>query len=150
MNDYPDTSFLCALYRKQSNTPAALAWQQQMTDPLRVTGLLQFEFLQSIRLQVWLHDQDKTKGYSQAEANKMLAKWQRDIAAGQVEIIPCDHEAVLRMAEHLSHQHTMLTGNRTLDILHVATAIHLRAKKFLSFDGRQKKLAKGAGLKVPL
>jgi len=67
-----------------------------------------------------------------------------------VEVIPVDHDAVLLMAEHLSQTHTMLSGNRTLDIMHVATAKHLSAKEFLSFDGRQKKLAKIVGLKTPL
>jgi len=150
MNDYPDTSFLCAFYRKQDNTAEALAYRRSMTEPLCVTTLLVFEFRQAIRLQVWLHSQDKTKGYSQSEADQMLGDWESDIAAGHVTLIPTDVDPVLRMAEHLSDKHTALTGNRTLDILHIATAKHLSAKNFLSFDARQKKLAKAAGLKTPL
>jgi len=150
MNDYPDTSFLCGVYRRQDNTPEALAYRRNMTEPLRVSNLLEFEFRQAVRLQVWLHSQDRKKGYTQAEADQMLADWESDIAAGHVEIISTDAEAVLRMAEHLSEKHTALTGNRTLDILHIATAKHLSARNFLSFDARQKKLAKAAGLKTPL
>ncbi len=150
MTAYPDTSFLCSIYREQDHSSAADAYRLQMTEPLRVTTLLQFEFLQSIRLQVWLHQQDKKKGYSQAEADQMLADWEADIAMGHVEILPSDAEAVLRLAEHLSSKNTGLTGNRTLDILHVATAVHLRATEFLSFDDRQKKLARSIGLKTPL
>lgn len=150
MTDYPDTSFLCAIYREQDNSMEADAYRDRMSEPLRVSTLLEFEFRQSIRLQVWLHSQDKKKGYSQTEADQMLADWESDIAAGHIEIIPTDADAVLRMAEHLSEKHTSLTGNRTLDILHIATAKHLSAKTFLSFDGRQKKLAKAAGLKTPL
>ncbi len=52
-----------------------------------------------------------------------------DIAEGHVEIISTDADAVLRMAEHLSEKHTALTSNRTLDILHIATAKHLSARK---------------------
>jgi predicted nucleic acid-binding protein len=150
MTDYPDTSFLCAVYRKQDNTAEALAYQRRMTAPLCVSTLLVFEFRQAIRLQVWLHSQDKKKGYSQNEADQMLTDWESDIAAGHVTIVPTDADAVLRMAEHLSETHTALTGNRTLDILHIATAKHLSAKNFLSFDARQQKLAKAAGLKIPL
>ena len=150
MTDYPDTSFLCAVYRVQDNSEAGWAYRDAMTEPIRVSTLLEFEFRQAIRLQVWLHSQDKKKGYTQAEADQMLADWESDIAAGHVEIISTDAEAVLRMAEHLSEKHTTLTGNRTLDILHIATAKHLSVKNFLSFDGRQKKLAKAAGLKTPL
>jgi len=150
MNDYPDTSFLCAVYREQDNSNAADEYRDQMTGPLCVSTLLVFEFRQAIRLQVWLHGQDKKKGYSQVEADQMLTDWESDIAAGHVVIVPTDADAVLRMAEHLSDTHTALTGNRTLDILHIATAKHLSAKNFLSFDARQKKLAKAAGLKTPL
>lgn len=147
---YPDTSFLCSLYREQDHTDAAIAHRSQMTEPLRVSRLLDFEFRQAIRLQVWLHQQDKKKGYGQKEADQMLADWASDIATGVVEIIPVDHEAVLRLAEFLSSTYTPSGGNRTLDILHVATAKHLSAKDFLSFDARQKKLAKSIGLRTPL
>ena len=39
-------------------------------------------------------------------------------------------------------------GQRTIDLLHVAIALEAGAKTFLSFDQRQRKLAKAAGLKV--
>jgi predicted nucleic acid-binding protein len=150
MNDYPDTSFLCGVYRKQDNTTAALAHRSSMIEPLLVSTLLEFEFRQAVRLQVWLHRQDRKKGYTQAEADQMLADWESDIAEGHVEIISTDADAVMRMAEHLSEKHTALTSNRTLDILHIATAKHLSVRNFLSFDARQKKLAKAIGLKTPL
>ena len=37
-----------------------------------------------------------------------------------------------------------------MDILHVATALELGVKEFLTFDGNQKKLAEAEGLVVPL
>ncbi|MEN3939903.1 type II toxin-antitoxin system VapC family toxin [Prosthecobacter sp. SYSU 5D2] len=147
---YPDTSYLCALYREQNNTELALAYDEQMTAPLQVSTLLEFEFRQAVRLQVWLNDQDRSKGYRQDEADRMLADWEIDIAAGHIRIVPVDMDAVLRMAEHLSQTHTYRTGNRTLDILHVATALHLSAQAFLTFDDRQRKIARAAGLQAPL
>ncbi len=150
MNSYSDTSFLCAIYRKQDNTVAALAWRSAMDEPLHITGLLEFEFLQSIRLQVWLHAQDKRKGYGQPEADGMIADWEADIATGLVQITSYDSSAVMRQAESLSQTYTTKGGHRTLDVLHVATAVHLGAKEFLSFDTHQRKLAKAAGLRTPL
>lgn len=147
---YPDTSFLCSVYREQEHSVQADAYRSQMTEPLRVSRLLDFEFRQAIRLQVWLHQQNKKKGYGQKEADQMLADWASDIATGVVEIIPVDHDAVLRLAEFLSSTYTPGGGNRTLDILHVATAKHLSAKDFLTFDARQKKLAQSMGLRTPL
>lgn len=67
-----------------------------------------------------------------------------------MEIIATDADAVLLMAEHLSEKHTAHTGNRTLDILHIATAKHLSTRNFLSCDARQKQLAKATSLKTPL
>lgn len=150
MTAYPDTSFLCSLYRRQDHTAGAIAYRLHMKEPLSASPLLEFEFRQAIRLQVFLHSQDKKKGYGQPEADQMLADWESDLAAGIVQIVPVDHDAVLRMAEFLSSTHAMKGGHRTLDILHVATARHLAARDFLTFDVRQKKLAKAIGLRTPL
>ena len=79
----------------------------------------------------------------------MIADWESDVAAGLNVLVPSDADAVLRLARTYSLQRTAHKGHRTLDILHVATAIHLGAKEFLTFDGRQRALANYAGLKVP-
>ena len=150
MVDFPDTSFLCALYRRQDNTGRAVACRARMADVLQVTSLLEFEFLQSARWQVWLHAADRTKGYSQAEADKLLANWEADRSTGLVRLVPYDAEAMHHFAKSLSLRHTTAGGHRTLDLLHVATAVHLGAKNFLTFDARQKMLAKAVGLKTPL
>ena len=147
---YPDTSFLCSVYRKQIHTPAALAYKEAMTEPLCFTRLLEFEFLQAIELQVWIHSADRKKGYSRREADQMIDDWESDIASGLNELVPCDSDAVLRLAGFYSEQRTAQGGHRSLDILHVATAVHLGAKEFLTFDERQRALAKHAGLKLPL
>ncbi len=147
---YPDTSFLCSIYRKQVHTPQALAYRAAMTEPLAFTRLLEFEFIQAIRLQVFLHEADRTKGYSGREADQMVADWEADVAAGLNFLVPADGDLVLRLARTYSLQRTANGGHRTLDILHVATAVHLGAKVFLTFDERQRKLARHAGLKVPL
>jgi predicted nucleic acid-binding protein len=51
-------------------------------------------------------------------------------------------------AERLSASHSEKLGTRSLDVLHVAAAVVLGAKEFHTFDTRQAKLAKAAGLKV--
>lgn len=146
MIHYPDTSFLCSSYRRQENTEQALAIRERMAEPLHFTSLLEFEFLQSIELQVWLHARDKTKGYTRREADGMTADWQADVATGVNRPTPFDMDAVLRLSSDLSRRLTARAGHRTLDILHVATAVHLGARKFLSFDTRQQSLARAAGL----
>ena len=49
----------------------------------------------------------------------------------------------------MNRQPAALAGTSLL-FLHVATALHLGAKEFLTFDGNQKKLAEAEGLVVPL
>lgn len=150
MTAYPDTSYLCSIYRRQIHTPRALAYRRKFSEPLPFTRLLEFEFIQAIRLQIFLHEADRTKGYSEGEADQMVADWEADIAAGLNVLVPADTDAVLRLARVYSLQRTAKGGHRTLDILHVATAIHLGAQAFLTFDARQRQLALYAGLKVPL
>jgi predicted nucleic acid-binding protein len=59
-----------------------------------------------------------------------------------------DWADVHRIAERLSAKHTKTDGPRAMDILHVATALHLGAREFLSFDGNQRKLARAEGMKA--
>jgi predicted nucleic acid-binding protein len=149
MIHYSDTSFLCSIYRVQSHSVAANRLRQGIGEPLHFTNLLEFEFLQAIELQVWLHSKDKTKGYSRREANRMISDWEKDIATGINRLVSFDMDAVLRHSRSLSSQTTAKGGHRTLDIFHVATAVHLGASKFLTFDARQRALAVHAGLEVP-
>jgi predicted nucleic acid-binding protein len=138
---FPDTSFLCALYRQQDNSPAAAVHFKAMREALHVSGLLLYEFRQSVRFQVWLHAQEKSKGYPQADCNRALADLQTDLDTGAVVIATADWPDVHRLAETLSKRHTIAGGHRSLDVLHVATAVHLGAGEFLTFDSNQRKLA---------
>ena len=145
---FPDTSFLCALYRRQDNSPAAAAHFQAMPEALQVTGLLHYELRQSLRFQVWLHARDKTKGYPQADCDRALAVLQTDLDTGAVVLVTADWPDVHRLAETLSKRHTVSAGHRAFDVLHVATALHLGAREFLTFDANQRKLAAAEKLKV--
>jgi len=145
---YPDTSFLCALYREQDNSKQADALFGKLTGPLPVAALVLFEFRQSVRLRTFLHRQDAAKGYSKGQATRMLAALRDDISAGRLQIVSLDWAKVISAAEQLSAQHTSKEGHRGFDILHVAAARELEANDFLTFDSRQSSLAKAAGLRV--
>ena len=145
---FPDTSFLCAFYRRQDNSPAAAAYFKAMPEALHVSGLLLYEFRQSLRFQVWLHARDKSKGYPQADCDRALADLQTDLGTGALEVVTTDWPDVHRLAETISKRHTIAGGHRSLDILHVATALHLGAREFLTFDTNQRKLAAAEKLKV--
>jgi len=148
MNFFPDTSFLCALYREQDNSLEARLWHARLPECLEISRAVMFEFRQSVRLQVFLNSQDHGKGFRLKEAQKMLDALQSDIDCGAVVIVPADWSGVLLIAERLSVAHTIQGGHRSWDVLHIATAMHLGAKSMLSFDLRQRGLAAANGLKV--
>lgn len=147
---YPDTSFLYAIYRAQDNSPQAAAHFMAMPGPLEVNTLLLFEFRQGVRFQMRLHRQDTNKGYPKAVGTKMLADLKSDLISGAVVIVPGPWPQIHSAAERLSELYTDSHGHRSMDILHVATALELGAKEFLTFDKNQKKLAEAEGLVVPL
>jgi predicted nucleic acid-binding protein len=150
MKAYPDTSFLCAMYRLQANSAKAAAYFAAMPEPLVVTTLLLYEFRQAVRFQIRLHRHDPAKGCLLAEGTKMLADLKSDLIRGEVLTIPAPWPQIHLSAERLSELYTDASGHRSMDILHVATAIELGMKVFLTFDGNQKKLAEAEGLIVPV
>ena len=150
MSPFPDTSFLCALYREQDNSKRADRRFNLLREPLAVSSLLLLEFRQSVRLQIGLHDRDKTKGFSRIEGTRMLEDLKSDLDSGVLRTVLIEWVAIHAIAERLSGEHTISGCHRLTDILHVATSLHLGAEEFLTFDANQKRLARAEGLKVSL
>ena len=134
----------------QNNSSKAAAHFHKMPEPLHVASLVLYEFRQSIRWQGFLNKNDAGKGFAQKTGALVLAKLQSNIASGAIIVVPAEWTDVHSITERLSAQHTPGGGHRGFDILHVATALHLGAKEFLTFDANQKKLAQAEGLKVAL
>jgi len=147
---YLDTSFLCALYVPQSTSGRAIAIIESMSVSLETTSLLFFEFRQSVHFQAFRHVKDRSQGYPLGVAQAALAALQADVKVGLYCHAAVDWADVHQIAERLAFQHTLQGGHRSFDILHVATALHLGASEFLTFDVSQKKLAQAEGLAVPL
>ena len=145
---YPDTSFLCALYVAQSTSAAAIAHYQRMKEPLHVSALLVGEFRQSVRLQIFRNSRDTTQGYSPKAGLAALANLQANLDSGALVVVSTEWADVIHLAERISAQQTIAGGHRYLDVLHVATALHLGAVEFLSCDTNQRKLAEAEGLAV--
>jgi predicted nucleic acid-binding protein len=150
MNAFPDTSFLCSLYRLQEFSSKAIAQMDRTKKPLPVSTLLLFEFRQSVRLQIFLQSKDRMKGFTKPEGEAMLRDLRADLASGVIAVVPIDWTEVHSLAEILSAKHTESDGHRFADLLHVATALHLGAEQFLTFDTNQRKIARAEGMKTPV
>jgi predicted nucleic acid-binding protein len=84
------------------------------------------------------------------DATSAFANLESDLADSALVVVAYDWPSVLAEAERLSAAHGMDAGHRALDVLHIATARHLAAVEFLTFDGKQRELAKTEGLIVPI
>lgn len=62
--------------------------------------------------------------------------------------IPFSSDEIFAHAEQLSMRYTAISGNRSLDLLHIACARLAELNGFASFDRRQRKLANDVGMRV--
>jgi predicted nucleic acid-binding protein len=139
---YVDTSVLCSLYITDANSLQADAWRQAHPAPIAFTSLHRIELRNALSLGVF--QQRLTIG----EARAAWQNVQQDLVAGLLAPTPDLWEKLVLEAESLAEHHTPAIGSRSLDVLHVAAALVSGATEFCSFDGRQRKLAQLAGLRV--
>lgn len=142
MSDYADTGFICSLYAPDANTERAIKQMDKQRKPICFSWLNQVEFRNALRLRVF------RKEISSSERDRSLNLLLADLSAGVFENVELAQSNVLIETERLSARHSEKLGTRSLDILHVAMAVVLGCERFLSFDSRQVKLARAAGLKV--
>jgi hypothetical protein len=143
MSGYADTGFLCSLYAPDAHTRRAIARMNRQTLPLPVFWIHQLELRNALRLRVFRGEIAVPQ--RDAALNAFLA----DRAGGVWETAAPSLPAISTEAERLSALYSETLGTRSLDILHVAAALVLGSSEFLTFDQRQARLAKAAGLDVP-
>lgn len=139
---YADTSLLFSLVLHDANTAAVVAYLKSHPTALVFTPWQRCELRNAIRLSVWRGNCDIT------HAKRALEKITADLAAGNLTEKPLIWPDVLMIADELGETHTIALGVRTLDLLHVAAAVSLGAKKFLTCDARQLSLARATGLRA--
>lgn len=144
MVTYPDTSFLFSLYGNDAHSPRAVRWLKKHKATLTITVLSEFELGNALRFAEF------RKGIAPGEAALFYAQFEADRASGRLHIRVCNLAEVLSEAQRLSATHTLTGGHRGFDILHVATALHLGAMEFLTFDSNQRNLAEAEGMRVAL
>jgi predicted nucleic acid-binding protein len=139
---YADPSFLFSLVLHDANTAAAGVYLKRHPASLALTSWQRCELRNAVRLAVWRGNCDAVA------ARRALEKITADLAAGNLIETPLVWPDVLMIADELSEKHTTALGVRSLDLLHVAAAVSLSAKTFLTCDGRQLALVHAAGLQA--
>jgi predicted nucleic acid-binding protein len=143
MIDYADTAFLVSVHSRDAKSPEALVRMNAQSIPLVWTWLHELEFRNAIRLRAFRKEIDLR------DIDAVLRGQSDDMNAGVYINAAPSPAAVARETERLGASHTTTLGTRSLDTLHVAQALVLGVREFLTFDTRQIALAKAAGLKVP-
>jgi predicted nucleic acid-binding protein len=141
---YADSSFILALYHPDALTPRAITYMARHKEPLILTAIQDAEVRNSFRLRV---PQQRS---SSEEVFRALAHYDRDISDGIYEYQSPDWAGLFRSLERISQKHTERGAYRFPDLLHLACALDIKAKVFLSFDQRQSELGRALGMKTPL
>ncbi|MBI3667308.1 MAG: type II toxin-antitoxin system VapC family toxin [Acidobacteria bacterium] len=139
MKAYADTSFLISLYTPDANSARAAAQMSRGSTVFLVTPFGEVEITNALELRVF------RKEIRRVEAEAAYHAFQGDIRSEVLSLRPLP-SAVYEKARQLARKHTAALGVRTLDILHVAAALVLRAEVFYTCDASRRKLARVAGL----
>jgi predicted nucleic acid-binding protein len=139
---YADPNALLKLYLNEPESRAMAAWRTRNSGPLPVTHHGRVELVNGLSLAA------HRRFISQAALTTALAALDDDFETGRYRQTDLLWRSALKRAGDLSRRYTPVFGTRSLDVLHVASALELGLGKFVSFDVRQQKLARAVGLKV--
>ena len=139
---YVDPSALCRVYLNQPGIRELAAWRRRVEGALSVTHHGRSEITNAICLAAFRGE------LSKAGWEESLSDLEEDFAEGRLHQADLLWRAALARSVELSRRHTPKLGTRAADVLHVACALELKLKHFLTFDERQEKLASACGLKL--
>ena len=139
---YVDTSVMVKLYIKEEYSLEVSHWIRRNNEAIPLTRFHELEFTNAIYLK-----QFRTE-MTNEQALLVLSKFDEHQRRGVYYRPQIDWTDTMNSALDLSQSHTKTTGSRSLDILHVASALAIKANRFLTLDKRQSALAGSAGLTI--
>jgi hypothetical protein len=139
---YVDPGALARLYIHQAGSREIATWRAKIRGALAVTHHGRTEIINAICRAAFLGQLDPN-GLSET-----LTDFSSDFVSGHLRQADILWRAALSRAAELSQRHTPKLGTRSLDVLHVACALELKFRHFLTFDLRQQKLSAAVGLRV--
>lgn len=137
---YVDTSFLVSLYVTDAHTVAAGA-RMASHPSIWLTPLHVAEWTNAIEQHVF------RRSLSRTEADEYYERFSQHRSSG-LWVEASLPNSIFDVCTELARRHGARMGTRTLDTLHVASALELKAERFWTFDERQKKLARAVRLKT--
>jgi predicted nucleic acid-binding protein len=139
---YADPSALLKLYLREPESQVMARWRGSIRGSLRVTHHGRLELINAIGLaahrgiiNLSIHD-------------GALKDLDDDFTRGSYVQADLLWRATLTRASDISREFTPVIGCRSFDVLHVASALELGLRSFVTFDARQIRLAQAVKLNV--
>jgi predicted nucleic acid-binding protein len=142
MNAYFDTAIILKLYVREATSPEAVRLANECPTPYLLTPWQEIEARVALRLKAF------RKEITAAEMEASVQAFDEDVLSGRWRKPNYEEATVWRHARELCDRHASKIGCRTLDLLHVAIALSLGVSTFVTFDERQRAVAKLEGLIV--
>jgi len=144
MRAYADSSFIVSLYLPEpQRTERATAYMGKHREALPFTPQHRLEVRNAIRLLVW------SKKISAVDRSRAYREIEEDLDA-EIFLVHTglNYTDTYRRADKIGAAHNEKIGCRSADLFHVAAALELGFKEFLSFDEKQCEIARAVGLKI--
>jgi predicted nucleic acid-binding protein len=135
---YADSSFVASTYVNDVHSPEARR-RMASRPTVWLTPFNRTELAHALYQQVF------RKRISTAEAQLAWIDFQQDCTQGVWSLTDLP-ERTWQTSIDLAQRYGPTLGVRTLDSLHVACALELKAERFWTFDERQARLAEAVGL----
>jgi predicted nucleic acid-binding protein len=135
---YADSSFIAPIYVIDIHAPEARR-RMGLRPMVWLTPFNRAELAHALYQQVF------RARFSTAEARLAWNNFEKDCSTGVWNSVTLP-ERIWETSIDLAHKHGPTLGVRTLDSLHVACALELKAERFWTFDDRQARLAEAVGL----
>lgn len=139
---YVDTSVILKLYIKEKYSLEISEWLIKNNEPIMLTNFHELEFINAMNLKHFRGE------ITRSTIRKIIQKFADHENKGIFFRPALNWPEIFNNAIDLSEKYAGNIGSRSLDILHVAVALSMKSKRFLTFDERQSKLASMAGIKT--
>ena len=139
---YVDTSIIVKLYIKEEYSQESSSWLKENNEAIPLTSFHELELKNAIHLKQFRSE------ITLDETRLIMSRFEEHEKSGIYYRPQLDWSAIFIHAIDLSKKHSASIGSRSLDILHVASALSINADRLLTLDDRQTKLGALAGLKI--
>ena len=129
-------------YAWEGGPAAGGRWGWGVAPPVPLSPFHRVELMAALRLKVFRRE------LGSLLATQALADFEAEVETGLFELVDLAMGAVCRRAEGLVASYSEQLGVRTQDALHVASALELKCRDFVTTDSRQGVLAAACRLKV--